>query len=682
PDSAPDASGAADAPNPADPRPLDLADLIERVEPAVVRLEVEMAQGRTRGSGFVVDERGTMITNFHVLDGARSARAMFSDGTTVDLAGTLLLLPEQDIAVARLKLDGEPRQLAVLRLAPEPPRKGEGVIAFGAPQGLSFTASQGIVSALRTSGELEREVGERIDLQEASLIQTDAAISPGSSGGPLVNRAGEVVGVTTLTHRIGQNLNFAVSSRHVMEALREAGNKSLVAFSPTAQPTAGPTPIANAAALQVEIEAALLEQRRRFSQEIEQRRQDLDQRESELKTLQQLMEVVGSRSKEAYEVVRNFPLGRNRTEWLRAARAQVETHTSLIAAERAELDRDIEFEKQGLFPPPRLRRGTPAPGDFGFVQAHVRVTRVLDDGSFLAQFGEDEVHWRGFGKAAPESGKLALISAMCVAVAPYHFTNTAGAPETAISIEPLDERAVPAWYREALKKRVELQTARLKSRLEAWHERTARSQAAVEAGAPLPSLGTRFEPATLIEIISGDKTLKAPNLPKKYRNEVVTIRYPRLGGRGGGVVYDEARSVRRVETEESRQWRRQQLAEFNALRGVYPAYSLTEFIRELQTWSTDSDLIYNHQGELREDIDKLIKLAFTDYGISGPRVRDIPWTPQAKQQIIGHLQQIALRYGELDSQILAAVEESAAEQEPDGAEREQAAAAQLELAQR
>ena len=86
----------------APPQPVALADLIERVEPAVVRLDVKLATGKATGSGFVVDEQGTIVTNFHVLDGARSARATFHDGATADLAGTLLLVPDKDIAIALL----------------------------------------------------------------------------------------------------------------------------------------------------------------------------------------------------------------------------------------------------------------------------------------------------------------------------------------------------------------------------------------------------------------------------------------------------------------------------------------------------------------------------------------------------------------------------------------------------
>jgi S1-C subfamily serine protease len=672
-------------------KPLELADLIELVEPAVVRIDVETAGGRAHGSGFVVDDQGTIVTNFHVVEGARSARATFRDGTSLDLAGTLLLIPEKDIAVARVKPGGGQRPAtSVLRLATAPPRKGEAVMAFGAPEGLSFTASQGIVSALRTSAELEDQVGERTRLKDAALIQTDAAISPGSSGGPLVNRAGEVVGITTLTHRIGQNLNFAVSSAHIREAIGDAAGRPLVALSPAAVPTAPGPRLVNSFALRAAIETALVRERQQFAADIERRRGELAQLETELQTLQHLTAVVRDGGKEAFDVIRNSPFGESRSAWLKHARDQADALTSRIAEDRAELDRDADLAEQGMFPPPRLE-SSPSPGDFGFVHSHVRVTRALEDGTFLARFGQSELHWQGFDAAAREPGELVLVAAMCIATGPYTSTTSLGASETTVSIEPLGEDLIPDWYRESLNKRIELQTARLKSRLDAWEQRIARAESAVDAGGPLPRLGTRFEPATLIEIITGGRTLKAPNLPRRYRSESVTVRQPRFLP-NGRITTVEVGTVRRVETEESKRWRAQQLAEFNARRAIYPAFSLIDFIGELQEWATDSELLYNHRGELQQDIDKLVNLAFTGYGLSTPEPRDVPWSSETKQQLIAHLKQMAIRYGNLDEAVLLAVEDGAAEANgrddhaaPDDAEaarREATAAAKLEFAQR
>ena len=105
-----------------------------------------------------------------------------------------------------------------LELIEDPPLKGEGVVALGAPFGLDSTASEGIVSAIRSAEELEFKVG--IHGHAGTWIQTTTPISPGNSGSPLVNRRGQVVAVNTLTLKHGQNLNFGISAMDIRRALR------------------------------------------------------------------------------------------------------------------------------------------------------------------------------------------------------------------------------------------------------------------------------------------------------------------------------------------------------------------------------------------------------------------------------------------------------------------------------
>src|SRR5690606_502952 len=106
-----------------------------------------------------------------------------------------------------------PRWRKPLKIATTLPKKGETTIAFGSPLGLSFTASNGIVSAVRLEDELRNEaLGLNLNV---TWIQTTSPISPGNSGGPLMNDRGEVIGINTLivgAAHAGQNLNFAVSS--------------------------------------------------------------------------------------------------------------------------------------------------------------------------------------------------------------------------------------------------------------------------------------------------------------------------------------------------------------------------------------------------------------------------------------------------------------------------------------
>ena len=118
----------------------DLADLIARVEPSVVRINVEKPLGDCTGSGFVVGEDGIVVTNNHVIRGAKTASVTFTDDHEADVSGVLFRDPERDIAI--LKIVGSDR-FPSSALASEMPKKGETVVAFGAPQGLSFSVTDG-----------------------------------------------------------------------------------------------------------------------------------------------------------------------------------------------------------------------------------------------------------------------------------------------------------------------------------------------------------------------------------------------------------------------------------------------------------------------------------------------------------------------------------------------------------
>ncbi len=202
-------------PRPASGKPMELKDLIQNVEPGVVRINVTTAGGlEGNGSGFVVDKRGTLVTNYHVIEDVTTATAVFANGRRAAIDGVWHTDPERDIAVLQLNTFG--LTLKPLKLTNDIPPKGESVVAFGAPLGLDFTASQGIVSGIRTGNELD-DLG--IEGHQGTWIQTTAPISPGNSGGPLVNHMGEVVAVNTMYFTSGQNLNFAISARDVKSAI-------------------------------------------------------------------------------------------------------------------------------------------------------------------------------------------------------------------------------------------------------------------------------------------------------------------------------------------------------------------------------------------------------------------------------------------------------------------------------
>jgi S1-C subfamily serine protease len=197
----------------------NLADLIESVERAVVKIDVETGDGGGNGSGFVIDTEGTVVTNVHVIEGAKVLTARFQgDKTAYPIKDLYYANAKRDIAIVKIECPKE--KLIPIGLAKDSPRKGEDLVAFGAPLGLDFTATQGIMSALRESADL-LELG--IVDHEGTWLQHSVPISPGNSGGPLVNMKGQVVGMNTMTLTIGQNLNFAISSSDIIDGISKKG---------------------------------------------------------------------------------------------------------------------------------------------------------------------------------------------------------------------------------------------------------------------------------------------------------------------------------------------------------------------------------------------------------------------------------------------------------------------------
>ncbi len=194
--------------------------VVAKVKPSVVEVYVTLAQGAALGSGVIIDSRGYIVTNNHVVSGALSIQVVLSNGTKEpakltgtdtadDLAVLKIAVPPAGLSVATL---GDSAQLQV----------GQEVLVIGNPLGITQTVTNGIVSALKRSVS-EGQGGATIQ----NAIQTDAAINPGNSGGALVDLQGNVVGIPTLTaidpefNTPANGVGFAIPSNRVKSVVTQ-----------------------------------------------------------------------------------------------------------------------------------------------------------------------------------------------------------------------------------------------------------------------------------------------------------------------------------------------------------------------------------------------------------------------------------------------------------------------------
>ncbi len=179
---------------------LTTVQIAKRISPSVVVIQGKTDSGDVLGSGFIVSKDGKVVTNLHVIKDMKTASVQLANGELFDSVSVLATDERRDLAI--LQIAGF--NLPVLEFGDSDVLTvGEPVVIVGSPHGLEGTVTAGILSSVRDSGE-----GFRI-------LQTDAAVNPGNSGGPLVNSKGQAIGVVSFKLRSTEGLNFAIPINYI-----------------------------------------------------------------------------------------------------------------------------------------------------------------------------------------------------------------------------------------------------------------------------------------------------------------------------------------------------------------------------------------------------------------------------------------------------------------------------------
>ena len=176
---------------------FDSAQITKKISPGVVLIKGTGSSGEILGTGFIISSDGKIATNLHVVESLKNGGVQLASGEKFDSFSVLAFDARKDIAI--IKIPGFDLPTVALGNSNNV-QVGEPVLAVGSPLGLQGTVTTGVVSSMRddpTGGGFK-------------VLQTDASVNPGNSGGPLVNRQAEVIGIVTFKIRGGENLNFAI----------------------------------------------------------------------------------------------------------------------------------------------------------------------------------------------------------------------------------------------------------------------------------------------------------------------------------------------------------------------------------------------------------------------------------------------------------------------------------------
>ena len=186
----------------------DFSGIIENSIKSVVTIKTDISQG----TGFIINDGGYVITNYHVIEGASKASIYTSDQQShiVYIIGS-----DSEMDITLLRINGTYQKLDLAESSEV--KVGEKVIAIGNPLGLQFSVTEGIISALNRIGPNGKKV----------YIQIDASLNPGNSGGPLINKKGKVVGINNFKIGSGESLGFALESDSIKEVVNRISKEEL-----------------------------------------------------------------------------------------------------------------------------------------------------------------------------------------------------------------------------------------------------------------------------------------------------------------------------------------------------------------------------------------------------------------------------------------------------------------------